>query len=123
MTGLPIKTNLEYLYGDSFSGVEVIWEDVEGNPIDLTDFLASMQVKNSRGDVLMYLDSDVETGLELEPTEGKVIINAAATKMVSGGLVPKEIYDYDIQVKSDDGLTVRTLMFGKFSVHEEVTEV
>ena len=123
MAGLPIKTNLEYQYGDSYSGVEVIWQDVDGDPIDLTDFLASMQVKNSSGDLLLHLDSEYETGLELEEENGKVIVNATSDKMTDGDLVAGEIYDYDIQVKSSDGLTVRTLMYGKFSVHEQVTEV
>lgn len=123
MAGLPIKTNLDYLFGDSFSGVEVIWQDIDGNPIDLTDFLASLQVRDSSGTLVLHLDSDIETGLEIEEDEGRVIVNATAQKMADSSLVAKEVYDYDIQVKSDDGATVRTLMFGKFSVHEEITEV
>lgn len=126
MSGLPIKTNLDYYDGDSFSGVEVIWQDADGEPIDLTDFLASLQVKDSDGVEVLHLDSDEsdgEGGLEIEAEDGKVVVNANAQQMASGSLVAGEIYNYDIQVKSEDGSTVRTLMFGKFSVHEQVTEV
>lgn len=123
MAGLPNKTELKYLYGDSLSGIEVVWQEADGTAVDLTDFLASLQVRDSDGQVVLHLDSDLEGGLTIEADEGKVIVNASAGKMTEGGLVPGKIYDYDIQVKSEDGDTVRTLMFGKFSVYAQVTDV
>lgn len=127
MSGLPIKKEIRYYYGDSLSGVEAVWQDADGDPIDLTGFLASMQVKDADGELLLALDSagdsDGEGGLTIVEEEGKVIVNAPAPQMMDGSLVPREIYDYDLQVKSEDGNTVRTLMSGKFSVYAQVTEV
>jgi len=123
MAGLPIKTRLDYYAGDSLSGIEVVWEDSQGVPIDLTDYLASLQVKDSSGTILLHLDSDTETGLTIDEENGKVIVNATATKMAEADFEPGSIYDYDIQVKSDNEETIRTLMFGKFVVHEQITQV
>lgn len=123
MAGLPSDTPLDYWYGDSFSGVSVVWKDANGTPINLTGYLASLQVRDENDVLVLHLDSAGQTGLTIDALNGKVSISATAPKMVGGTLVQGTVYDYDLQVKSGDGNTIRTLLYGKFVVHEQATEV
>lgn len=118
------EKTLVYHYGDSWNSLAIVWKDSAGNPKDLTNYLASMHVRDETTDTLvLHLDSDVEGGLVVTPAEGKVSTSATPTKMMGGSLVQGQTYDYDIQVKSQDGSIIRTLLKGKFVVDEEQTNV
>lgn len=114
-----------YHYGDTFEGLTVQWIADDGNPHDLTNYRTDMKIRDKvTGDTVLHLSSDTGEGLTIpDPTDGTVIVNGFPSIMTSGSLVQGESYKYDLQVKSQDGSVVKTLIKGEFRVDPEQTDV
>lgn len=100
--------------GDTFT-IEIDFYDANDQPIDLTGYIWKMEVSESDTSptpVLDYTDFTY-TG----NSSGKLYVNATATVMstINGGM-----YIYGLQ--SNDAGTVKTWLYGLFTVNEDVVE-
>src|SRR5262245_56024871 len=121
-----LRKKLIYHYGDTFEGIEVLWKDANGNPINLAGYTATMRVKAVAGagtgqTTLLILSSAGGDGLVIDAGNGKVTISATPTKMTTApsALVQGQRYFYDLQVKNV--AETQTLLEGEFWVDPEVT--
>ena len=100
--------------GDTFT-IEIDFYDANAQPIDLTGYTWKMEVSESDTSptpVLDYTDFTY-TG----NSSGKLFVNATANTMstINGGM-----YIYGLQ--SNDAGTVKTWLYGLFTVNEDVVE-
>jgi hypothetical protein len=100
--------------GDTFT-IEIDFYDANDQPIDLTGYTWKMEVSESDTSptpVLDYTDFTY-TG----NSTGKLFVNATANTMstINGGM-----YIYGLQ--SNDAGTVKTWLYGLFTVNEDVVE-
>ena len=100
--------------GDTFT-IEIDFYDANDQPIDLTGYTWKMEVSESDTSptpVLDYTDFTY-TG----NSSGKLFVNATANTMstINGGM-----YIYGLQ--SNDAGTVKTWLYGLFTVNEDVVE-
>ena len=106
---------------------EWAWLDGSGNPIDLTNYTARMQIRNKLADTT-YLLEILSTGpvsqklyiggkVEGDPTNGKygIWLAASVTEAITwtSGV-------YDLELEASDGY-VRRIQSGKVKVSKEVT--
>ena len=100
--------------GDTFT-IEIDFYDANDQPINLTGYTWKMEVSESDTSptpVLDYTDFNY-TG----NSTGKLFVNATANTMstINGGM-----YIYGLQ--SNDAGTVKTWLYGLFTVNEDVVE-
>ena len=112
--------------------VELVYKDSDSNPVDLTDYSAKMQLKNSVGGSTTYLtlSSSLQadgTGLNLSGSGGnpaskprssgsiRIYISHATSSTLTFGTA---VYDLEIVA----GVTVSKLLKGRFEVEAEVTK-
>ena len=90
----------------------------DGTPFDLTDYVASMSIKRQVNVKSVLLHLSVDNGrIEVDPIEGKVIIDLNASDTAS---LPPGNHVYDILLrKGEDGIR---LVKGTVSVEEGITE-
>lgn len=100
--------------GDDWS-LTVTFKDGDGNPIDLTGYVAAMEVRKGPRDLYPVLATAVS---EInDPTTG--VITASLSSAVTADL--NGVYKYDLEL-SGDGLSTRTILAGVLTVTSEVTE-
>lgn len=100
--------------GDTFS-IEIDFYDANDNPIDLTAYTWKMDVSESDTSPTPVLnDTDFSYNGN---SSGKLYVTATANTMatIDGGL-----YVYGLQ--SNDSGTVKTWLYGLFTVNEDVVE-
>lgn len=100
--------------GDTFS-IEIDFYDANNDPIDLTGYTWKMEVSESDTSPTPILD-DTDFSYSGNST-GKLYVTATANTMltIDGGL-----YIYGLQ--SNDAGTVKTWLYGLFTVNEDVVE-
>jgi hypothetical protein len=96
----------------------ITWKDSNGDPVDLTGYVARMQVRPSATseDVLLDLSTD-NGGLQLTPSSGVVTITASAEDTAA---LDWRKGKYDLELESADG-TVTRLLKGVITVSREIT--
>lgn len=111
---------------------QIAYTDSNGNPIDLTDYDARMQLKNTKGGNTTYLTlsssySTCGTGLHMSgsgdinpPTSGTIGIYISA--MTSSMLTfDQAVYDLEIASGSGNCTVVTRILEGKVKLSKEVT--
>jgi len=97
---------------------ELVWQDENESPIDLTGYSARMQVRPSvkSTDVIVELTT-ANNRITLYPAEGKIELNLLAS--TTAGLVAKQCV-YDLEMVAPSGEVTRLLQ-GSFTISPEVT--
>lgn len=99
---------------------QFVWKDSTGTPVNLTGFIANMQVRQSASspDVLLAL-STTTGGITITPLLGKITLTFTATMTAA---IAWRRGKYDLELTSNDG-TVTRLIEGEINVSKEVTRV
>lgn len=93
-----------------------VWTDSDGNPINLTDYTARMQLRRSvSSDVIEFELTTENGGIDITPLEGIVAWSMSATE--TAGL--SETYVYDLELVLSD--VVIPYLGGTIRVSREVT--
>jgi hypothetical protein len=119
-------TNLEIEQGTTFS-VLAVWKDVNGNPVDLSNYTARMQIRSSYASNTIAeslttsnneisLSSEGEITMSLPPNRTSAIF-VDYTQTTNP---PRTKYVYDLELVSPDAVVTR-LLFGTVVVIGEVT--
>lgn len=96
---------------------EITWLDAEGNPVDLTNYSARMQVRATAASASTLLSLTSAGGdISLGGTAGTITITVTATATAA---VAAGCYVYDLELV--DGATVYRILQGDFTVDAEVT--
>lgn len=99
------------------------WQDENGNPIDLTGFSASMQIRETKGltnPVLLTLDDGANGGIVLGTTDGTITVNVTYEQTVAlGNSIPRGYYDLLLV----NGLDRKRLIEGPVLLDEETTDL
>lgn len=112
----PGKYNFVCPQGATFS--KQVSYLIDSTPVDLTNYIARMQVREKHQSASPVVDLTTENGgLTLGGKAGSIQIDISASATQS--LVPKN-YVYDLEIESSGGFVVR-LIEGNFSVSPEVT--
>jgi len=119
---------------------QIDYKDSSGNPIDLTNYQARMQIRPSKTstDIICKLSSSLQpdgTGLDMTPPSAsatlpqssgsiRVYISAFSSSMFSSGSSPgwDQSY-YDLEIRSGSGVTttVNRILEGRIKLSKEVT--
>jgi hypothetical protein len=97
------------------------WTD-EGSPVDLTDVLARMQIRNrySSPDAYVSVDSDTLGGIAVDALTGVVSVEIPAVQTAA---LPGRLRGvYDLELLFPSGRVVR-LLKGRVRVDPEVTKI
>lgn len=103
--------------GATFTRV-IIWKDENGNPVDVTGYVARMQIRKTKGDskIILSLDSGDLGGITLGTTDGKITITIPAD--VTADLnFDSGVYDLELE---KSGVVTR-LLEGRVTLSKEVT--
>lgn len=95
---------------------QLVWNDADDNPVDLTGFTARMQIRRDVQATGIDLSLTTENGgITIDSPAGKVTMyaTAAQTALLAG------TYYYDLEMVSGDDVT--RLLQGKFILDREVT--
>jgi hypothetical protein len=95
----------------------IVYEDANGAPINLTGYIARMQVREDYSTATAVLTLTTENGrIALGGANGTIVLNIAASAME---LIPANSYVYDLELEY--GAVVTRLVQGTFTVNAEVT--
>ena len=95
----------------------IMWKDAEGNPVNVTDYTARMQVRQKYTSSSTVLSLVSPTNITLGGGAGTIVITASATSMAA---VASGEYVYDLEMVASNGVVTR-LVQGTFTVRPEVT--
>jgi hypothetical protein len=90
-----------------------------GTPVDLTNYDARMQVRESYDSTAVILDLVAGTGITLGGTAGTIYLEASATVTAGFDGTPNKQFIYDLELESA-GVVTR-LVEGTFTINPEVT--
>jgi hypothetical protein len=96
----------------------VVYEDNNGNPIDLTGYTAKMQLRKKFDSATSVLTLESpSSGIVITPLTGTISLTATTAQMlaIEGG-----IYVYDLEIAN--GGVVTRLIMGSATVRSEVTK-
>lgn len=110
------KYNIVADQGATFSR-NLHWKDENGDPIDITDYTARMQVRERFVSATPVLSLVSPTNISLGGGSGTVVITASASTMA--GITAGD-YVYDLEMVASNGVVTR-LIQGSFKVTPEVT--
>ena len=97
--------------------LQVVYDNNNGTPIDLTGYTARMQVRPKFGsDNAVLTISSPSSGIVITPLTGT--LNLTATTAQTGD-IPGGFYVYDLEITS--GGVVTRLMQGSVTVRDQVT--
>lgn len=93
------------------------WKDADGNPVDVTDYSARMQVRQKYTSTSTVLSLVSPTNITLGGGSGTVVVtaSASATAAITAG-----DYVYDLEMVASNGVVTRLLQ-GTFVLRPEVT--
>jgi hypothetical protein len=95
----------------------ITWNNTAGQPINLTNYTARMQVRNDYDSSTALLTLTTENGgIALGGVLGTVVLTVSASSMA---LVASGSYVYDLELVLSDVVT--RLVQGSFTVNAEVT--
>jgi hypothetical protein len=101
----------------SIWNVTLIYQDSDGDPVDLTNYTAAMQLRQNYNSTLADLTLTTENGgLTITPLTGTIQVAATATQT---GLLSSGFYVYDLELMS--GSNISRLIQGQITVAEQVT--
>jgi hypothetical protein len=115
----PATLNLTMYQGASFD-YNLVWNTTEGTvttPVNMTNWSARMQVRNSYDASETALSLTSGTGITLGGTAGSILIEATATQ--TAGILAGP-YVYDLEMVSPASVVTR-LVEGTIIVDPEVT--
>ena len=110
------KYNIVADQGATFTR-NIHWKDENGDPIDVTDYTARMQVRERFVSASPVLSLVSPTNLSLGGGSGTGVVTASATTMA--GITAGD-YVYDLEMVASNGVVTRLLQ-GTFKVTPEVT--
>lgn len=117
MTIEPVTYNLTIYQGASFSQ-NMIWQDQEQQPIDLTGYTARMMARTSVNAAEPFLTLTTENGgITLGDDEGTIVLTLTATQTAA---LTETLGLYDLELIVPGGGVVRLLQ-GNLTVSKEVT--
>jgi hypothetical protein len=97
-----------------------VWKDSLGAAVDLTGYVARMQVRSSVTSTDVLLDATTENGkIVISAAEGKFTLTLSATETAA---IAWKKGKYDIELASPTGVVTR-LVQGSITVSQEVTRV
>ena len=121
------KYNLTMWQGSTFS-FEIVVNDSEDKPEDLTGFIARMQIRPSYKSSTIIESLSSSTGeITIDGTNGKlsVALSAARTAAVkvnmTNGKPPRTVYVYDLEIEDSTQHIVSKILWGDITVYGEVT--
>jgi hypothetical protein len=95
----------------------LIYQDSDGDPVDLTNYTAAMQLRQNYNSELADLTLTTENGgLTITANTGTIQVAATATET---GSLSSGLYVYDLELIS--GSNVSRLIQGQITVAEQVT--
>jgi hypothetical protein len=114
----PGRLNLECYQGATFD-YSLTWT-AAGSAVDLTQYDARMQVRESYDSPTVLLSLTVGSGITLGGTAGTIdlLVDADDTAQLDG--TPNTQFIYDLELESSSGFVTR-LVEGTFSIFPEVT--
>lgn len=99
--------------------LNVVYEDANGDPINLTGYTAAMQLRqNYNSETADLTLTSSNGGITITAAEGKMVLHATA---VQTGLLSEGYYVYDLEI--DSGGVVTRIIQGQVTVNGEVTRV
>lgn len=113
----PGILNLTLPQGSTWD-VSLTYNDSAGSPVNLSNYTASMQVRNSYKSPTTILSLTNSSGITLGGSAGTISIDIPASVSQT---VAAEKYVYDLELTSSGG-TVTRLVQGTFTVTPEVTK-
>lgn len=124
MSAEPALLDLEVFQGAYWSQ-RLVYEDSNGDPINLTGYTARMQVRRTvdeGGDPIIELTTGAGITLgDPTPTDGVVLLEISADDTADLPATPSDRkWRYDLELVPAGG-EVRRLIMGKFVVSLEVT--
>lgn len=112
----PGKYNFICPQGSTFS--KQISYLINSQPVDLTGYIARMQVREKHSSPNPTLDLTMENGgISIGECQGSITLYVSAAQ--TENLVPKK-YVYDLEIESSEGMVYR-IVEGDFLVTPEVT--
>lgn len=115
----PGKLDLEMWQGASWD-YTLTWT-TGGTPVNLTNYSARMQVRDSYDAGTAVLSLTSGAGITLGGTAGTVFLEANAVTTAAIPARPDNAYIYDLELVSA-GTVVTRLVEGAFTVYPEVTK-
>ena len=109
------KYNLNIEQGARF-GVQFIWKDKDGNPVDLSGFTGQIQFREEKDSATPLYDSDTNSDITLGPDPGSISFNIDTPS--TGGFEFDNAY-YDLEMTS--GGETERLLEGRVYLSKEVT--
>lgn len=98
--------------------LSLIWKDSEGVLVDLTGYVARMQVRKNFNSVTTLLDMDTDNGaITLGGSLGTIDIVGSAEDTST---IDEKVGVYDLELEASDG-TVTRLIEGEVTIKPEVT--
>jgi len=115
MSVAPGILNLTFPQGATWD-LSITYTDGDGDPIDLTDYSARMQVRQSYTSTDTVLDLTDGSGITLGGTAGTIDVQVGAT--ATAGVAALQ-YVYDLEV--EESSVVTRVVQGSLTVTPEVT--
>ena len=110
---VPAELNLTIYEGTNYN-LSILWKDDNDNPVDLTNFTASMHIRDT---IESAAKIDCSPYFTLGGTAGTVSLALPATFIVDIGYT-SGVYDIDLE---DTSGNVYRLLLGTVTIREEVT--
>ncbi|MFT0547505.1 hypothetical protein ACMHYO_14380 [Allopusillimonas ginsengisoli] len=107
MIEATLDSPLEIKQGDTFH-LEILWNDSEGVPVDMTGCEARMQLRRTPG-APIALDMSTQNG-RITLGLGSITLDVSAQDM-QGVTAPSGVFDLQIEYPDD---RVKTILGGKF---------
>lgn len=107
--------NLTIEQGATWS-ITITWE-VDGSPVDLTDYTARMQIRRKHDSDDALLDITDDDAITLGGVAGTIAILLSDDETAA---IPAGLHVYDLELEASDG-TVTRLLQGSCNVDAEVT--
>ena len=110
------EVNFTLDQGSTFS-MAVVYKDADGNPVDLTNYSARSQARETIDSSTTLWNLVSPTNIALGGATGEITLSLAAT--TTAGYTPNKTYYYDLELVT--GATVIRLLQGQIYVSPEVT--
>jgi hypothetical protein len=101
--------------GDTFI-LNTYVNDLDGNPIDTTQFTFKTEVRTYPGSATVILAANLFSYEDGVDGMLKVTVPADDMEVVAG------VYAYDIQATDDVSLIVMTWLYGTFTINQDITQ-
>lgn len=114
--GLPATYDISAYLNDTLS-LSFIFNNSDGDPIDLSSADIKMQVRKKHDDPVLWTASEGD-GITVTGDDDNII---SINKIVSDSQISPGIYKYDIQATYSSGV-ITTYLRGDFTVESDITD-